>query len=177
MKGASCLWCVALYLQIVSTDVTGEVKMWDLDGPNLGRSLRSFRCDPRAAHVLLLPNVYQVVTSHPDGGSIIYDVLVACEMSRYTIITLRSCVCVPFDVAGMCVYLMKPLQFDGDASSLGTTDESTFGSSSQRPNTNTFAASYADLEGGNSFNRVLGNSGKKKKKWKKRRKGTGGGGA
>eukprot|EP00750_Incisomonas_marina_P031759 INCI8292.3.p1 GENE.INCI8292.3~~INCI8292.3.p1 ORF type:complete len:1155 (-),score=205.10 INCI8292.3:1588-5052(-) len=55
--------------KIVSTDVTGEVKLWDLDGPNLGRSLRTLRCDPRAAHVLLLPNVYQIITSHPDGGS------------------------------------------------------------------------------------------------------------
>merc|ERR1712023_587410 len=46
--------------------------MGDLDGPNLGRSLRTLRCDPRAAHVLLLPNVYQIVTSHPDGGMCIY---------------------------------------------------------------------------------------------------------
>ena len=55
--------------QIVSTDATGVVKVWDLDGPNLGRSMRSLRCDPRAAHVLLLPNVYQIITSHPDGGA------------------------------------------------------------------------------------------------------------
>ena len=65
----------------MTTDATGEVKLWDLDGPNLGRSLRSFRCDPRAAHVLLLPNVYQVITSHPDGGMFIYNMTPIADAS------------------------------------------------------------------------------------------------